>query len=80
MDEILRGAVQYFLDEIDQVVPDLLVIEIDWGELTPVASNESVEFRFVACNLEFMNCYDWMCQVKHFEERLPARLLDIIPL
>ncbi|MBN1536879.1 MAG: PglZ domain-containing protein [Anaerolineales bacterium] len=46
MDEILLGAVQHLLEEIDAVVQDLLVVEIDWGDLTPQVSNESITCRF----------------------------------
>jgi hypothetical protein len=40
MDEILHKAIKHFLDQIDDVVEDLLLIEVDWGDHTPPVTDE----------------------------------------
>jgi hypothetical protein len=46
MDETLRQAINHLLDQVDEVVKDLLLIEVDWGDQTPAATGEVVEIIF----------------------------------
>ena len=46
MDEILHKAIKHFLDQIDDVVEDLLLIEVDWGDHTPPVTDEQTEVNF----------------------------------
>jgi hypothetical protein len=46
VDETLRKAINHLLDQVNEVVKDLLLIEVDWGDHTPVATGEVVEITF----------------------------------
>jgi hypothetical protein len=49
MDETLDKAILHFLGQLEQgddVVDDLLLIEVDWGERTPPVTDEQIEVTF----------------------------------
>jgi len=46
MDEPLQKAVNFLLDQIEEIVDDLLLVEVDWGEDTPAVTDETVEVNF----------------------------------
>ena len=49
MDETLRKAIGYLLEQIehgDEIVGDLLLIEVDWGQHTPPVSDQPAEVEF----------------------------------
>jgi len=46
MDEALQKAVNFLLDQIEEIVDDLLLVEVDWGEDTPAVTDETVEVNF----------------------------------
>jgi len=46
MDEILHKAIKHFFDQIDDVVEDLLLVEVDWGDHTPSVTDDQAEVSF----------------------------------
>ena len=46
MDETLLKAIDHLLGHIDEIVDDLLLVEVDWGEDTPGVTDETVEVNF----------------------------------
>lgn len=50
MDSTLNEALQHLLDEIDEVVQDLLLIEVDWGQHTPFVDDTVTEVGFQGAN------------------------------
>lgn len=46
MDETLYHAIKHLLAQIDDVVEDMLLIELDWGDHTPPVTNEVLETDF----------------------------------
>jgi hypothetical protein len=46
MDETLSKALAHLLEQIDEVVEELLLVEVDWGEHTPAVTDEPVEVDF----------------------------------
>jgi len=46
MDETLCRAINHLLAQVDDIVEDLLLVELDWGNHTPPVTNEVLETDF----------------------------------